>query len=251
MPDSCHAKGQRLLMIPAAILFDLDDTILSCEGGDYRKLWRRSVEEHIHLFDGLSAEVLFEEIRRVGREFWSDADRHRRGRLEIRASRQHIAVTAAANLNHGNDEVATELADHYHEKREFNVVPFEGALETLEYFHRSSTRTALITNGSSEIQRGKIDKYELDQYFDVVLIEGEFGRGKPDPAVYTHIVTELGVSAQESWIVGDNLEWEVRVPQQLGFHAVWNDFLYQGLPPGHAVVPDRIINSIHELIDFV
>lgn len=89
------------------------------------------------------------------------------------------------------------------------------------------------------------------QYFDVVLIEGEFGRGKPDPAVYTHLVTELEVSAQESWIVGDNLEWEVRVPQQLGFHAVWNDFLHRGLPPGHAVVPDRIINSIHELIDLV
>ena len=131
----------------------------------------------------------------------------------------------------------------------FNAVPFEGALETLEYFHRSSTRTALITNGASKVQRMKIDKYQLDQYFDVVLIEGEFGKGKPDPAVYTHLVTELDVSAQESWIVGDNLEWEVRAPQQLGFHAIWNDFLDRGLPPGHDVVPDRIINSIRELME--
>ena len=238
-------------MTPAAILFDLDDTILSCEGGDYRKLWRKSIEEQIHLFDGLSVQALFEEIRKVAREFWSDADRHRRGRLEIQASRQHIVATAATNLNHGNDEAAIQLADHYHERREFNVVPFEGALETLEHFHRSSTKTALITNGASETQRGKIDKYQLDRYFDVVLIEGEFGRGKPDPVVYTHLVTELEVSAEESWIVGDNLEWEVRVPQQLGFHAVWNDFLNRGLPDGHDVVPDRIVNSIHELIDLV
>ncbi len=236
-------------MKPAAILFDLDDTILTCEGGDYLKLWMKSVEEHIHLFDGLQADVLYEEIRRVADEFWSDADRHRRGRLDIRVSRQEFVATAASNLNHGNDEAAIRLADHYHEKREFSVVPFEGALETLEYFHQSSTRTALITNGSGEVQREKINKYQLDQYFDVVLIEGEFGMGKPNPGVYTHLVHELGVSEQESWIVGDNLEWEVRVPQQLGFFAVWNDFRGKGLPAESDVVPDRIVNSIRELID--
>ncbi len=236
-------------MKPAAILFDLDDTILSCEGGDYRKLWMQSVEDHIHLFGELSADALYQEIRQVAREFWSDADRHRWGRLEIQASRQQLVVAAASNLNHANDEAAVQLADHYHERREFNVVPFEGAIETLDHLHRSSTKTALITNGASQIQRMKIDKYELDQYFDMVLIEGEFGRGKPDPAVYTHLVSELGVSAEDSWIVGDNLEWEVRVPQQLGFHAIWNDFLDRGLPAGSDVVPDRIVNSIHELID--
>ena len=236
---------------PAAILFDLDDTILACEGGDYLKLWMNSVQKHIHLFDDLPADALFAEIRKVAQEFWSDIDRHRNGRLDIKVSRQEIVAAAASNLNHGNDEAAIRLANHYHEIREFNVVPFEGALETLEYFHRSSTKTALITNGSSEIQRGKINKYQLDQYFDVVLIEGEFGRGKPDPRVYTHLVDEIGVSARESWIVGDNLEWEVRVPQQLGFFAVWNDSRNEGLPPDSDVVPNRIVNCIHELIDLV
>ncbi len=236
---------------PAAILFDLDDTILACEGGDYLKLWMNSVEEHIHLFEDLTANVLFDQIRKVAEEFWSDIDRHRNGRLDIKASRQALVATAASNLNRGNDEAAIQLANHYHDIREFNVVPFEGALETLEYFHRSVTKTALITNGSGEIQRGKINKYQLDQYFDVVLIEGEFGRGKPNTGVYTHIVDELCVSAQESWIVGDNLEWEVRVPQQLGFFAIWNDSRNEGLPSDSDVVPDRIVNGIHELIDLV
>jgi putative hydrolase of the HAD superfamily len=236
---------------PAAILFDLDDTILMCEGGDYLKLWMNSVEEHIHLFEDLTANLLFDEIRKVAEEFWSDIDRHRNGRLDIKTSRQALVATAASNLHRSNDEAAVQLANHYHDIREFNVVPFEGALETLEYFHRSVTKTALITNGSGEIQRGKINKYQLDQYFDVVLIEGEFGMGKPHPGVYTHLVDELGVSAQESWIVGDNLEWEVRVPQQLGFFAIWNDSRNEGLPSDRDVVPDRIVNGIHELIDMV
>ena len=237
-------------MNPAAILFDLDDTILSCEGGNYLKLWLKSVEAHIHLFEGLGAEALFEEIRNVARDFWSDTERHRNGRLDIKGSRQGIVATAASNLNHRNDEAAIQLANHYHEKREFNVVPFDGALETLKHFRQSPTKTALITNGSGDVQRWKIDKYQLDQYFDVVLIEGEFGMGKPQPGVYNHIVNELGVSAEESWIVGDNLEWEVRVPQQLGFFAIWNDIRGRGLPADADVVPDRIVRGIHELVDW-
>ena len=93
-------------MNPAAILFDLDDTILSCEGGNYLKLWLKSVEAHIHLFEGLGAEALFEEIRNVARDFWSDTERHRNGRLDIKGSRQGIVATAASNLNHRNDEAA-------------------------------------------------------------------------------------------------------------------------------------------------
>jgi putative hydrolase of the HAD superfamily len=242
-------SGRRPPMTPAAILFDLDDTILTCPGGDFVKLWRKSVEEHIHLFQELTADELFSEIRSVAKKFWSDPDRHRTGRLEIQAARQMIVATAASNLNRGDEEAAAVLANHYHAKREFDVVPFDGALETLEHFRRSPTKMALITNGASEIQRGKIDKYQLDQYFDVVLIEGEFGMGKPEPGVYSHVVQELGVAVGESWIVGDNLEWEVRVPQQLGFHTIWNDFSGRGLPPGHDVVPDRIVTSIHELVE--
>lgn len=239
------------MIVPAAILFDLDDTILACEGGDFLKLWMKSVQKHIHFFNGLDAKDLFNEIRMVADEFWSDPDRHRRGRLDIRQSRGDIVCKAAKNLGQPNDEAAVLLARHYHEKREFNVTPIKGALETLIHFREKPIKTALITNGSAEIQRSKIDKYNLDQFFDLSLIEGEFGMGKPNPEVYSHIVDELGVSAEESWIVGDNLEWEVRVPQELGFFSIWNDYRGEGMPDGSEVIPDRIVNSIYELVEMV
>jgi len=236
-------------MKPKAILFDLDDTILTCEGGDHMKLWRSSVEKHIHRFTGIDAQDFFQEIRSVTDEFWSDPVRHRTGRLNIRTSRQNIVKRAASNLESPNDEASILLADHYHNQREFNVVPFTGALQTLKHFKRHKVQTALITNGSSETQRSKIDKYSLDKYFDMVLIEGEFGRGKPDPFVYTHITDQLGVSPNESCIVGDNLEWEVRVPKTLGFYTIWNDHRCEGLPVNNDVNPDSIVNSIYELIE--
>jgi putative hydrolase of the HAD superfamily len=236
---------------PSAILFDLDDTILKCQGGDHLKLWKNSIEKFGHLFPDSDPATFFNEIRCVADEFWSDPHRHRAGRLDILKARHNLVSKAAANLNHPNQEGAIKLATHYHEMREFNVTPFQGALETLDYFRKSPIKTALITNGSADVQRSKIDKYHLDQYFDLVLVEGEFGMGKPNPEVYSHIVSQLGVTAGDSWIVGDNLEWEVKAPQALEFFAIWNDHRDQGLPNDKNIVPDKIIKSIAELVEMV
>jgi FMN phosphatase YigB (HAD superfamily) len=33
----------------------------------------------------------------------------------------------------------------------------------------------------------------------------------------------LGVGPHETWMVGDNLEWEIVAPQRLGIYAIWHD----------------------------
>lgn len=236
-------------MVPKAILFDLDDTILGSELGDSLKLWKFCVDQHIDQFKGLKSENLYKEIRRVARAFWSDPVRHRRGRLKMRQTRQHLVAQAARNLDCPNDEAAHNLGAYYHERREGKTKPFPGAIETLIHFHRSPIKTALITNGESKNQRRKINDHELSQYFDIIIVEEEFGQGKPEPQVYHHVSQELGVEPGDSWIVGDNLEWEVRVPQSLGYYAIWNDHKGVGISTESKITPNRTVQSIYELME--
>ena len=49
-------------------------------------------------------------------------------------------------------------------------------------------------------------------------------------------------------MVGDNLEWEVAAPQRLGIHAIWYDPVGEGVPPGSTAKPDRIVQSLSELL---
>lgn len=49
-------------------------------------------------------------------------------------------------------------------------------------------------------------------------------------------------------MVGDNLEWEVAVPKQLGLYTVWVDFAAKGLPANAPAQPDRIIHNLAELV---
>ena len=51
---------------------------------------------------------------------------------------------------------------------------------------------ALVTNGAAETQRAKIERFELAHRFHHIQIEGEFGQGKPELAVYRHALERLG-----------------------------------------------------------
>ncbi|WP_425463915.1 HAD family hydrolase [Paenibacillus taihuensis] len=57
--------------------------------------------------------------------------------------------------------------------------------------------------------------------FDCILIEEEFGHGKPDHFIYQHALNQLDTCADETWMVGDNYEWEIDAPQQLGIRGIW------------------------------
>ena len=57
----------------------------------------------------------------------------------------------------------------------------------------------------------------------------------------------LDCSADEAWMVGDNLEWDVAAPQGLGIFAVWVDYAEEGLPATSDIIPDRTIRNIAEL----
>jgi putative hydrolase of the HAD superfamily len=58
----------------------------------------------------------------------------------------------------------------------------------------------------------------------------------------------LGVDPHETWMVGDNLEWEIAAPQPLRIYAIWHDGYGAGLPPDCPIRPDAIIRRLSELL---
>jgi putative hydrolase of the HAD superfamily len=125
---------------------------------------------------------------------------------------------------------------------------FPGAHDAIDALKAHGVKLALVTNGAAETQRAKVERFELTHRFDHIQIEGEHGFGKPEERAYLHAMQALGVTAQETWMIGDNLEWEVAAPQRLGIYSVWIDVHGDGLPAESAIRPDRIIRSLKELV---
>ncbi|MEZ6190307.1 MAG: HAD family hydrolase [Phycisphaerales bacterium] len=212
------------------------------------RLWTRTAE---HFADraGVDA-VSFDKQMKLSREwFWSDPERNRVGRLDLDKARAGCVEHALRELNASDTTLAAEIADWFTQRRITAMQPFDGAIDAIKTLKKAGVKLALISNGKGETQREKVVRFELEPLFDCIVLEGEFGAGKPDRRVFDHALNELGVHATETWMVGDNLHWEVAAPQALGMKGIWLDWRGAGLPDDTEIVPDRIIRSIAELID--
>jgi putative hydrolase of the HAD superfamily len=126
---------------------------------------------------------------------------------------------------------------------------FPGVEDALHRLRRRGVALALVTNGDVHQQRRKIEQYDLARFFDVILIEGEFGAGKPDESVYRHVLSALRTDPSDAWMVGDNLEWDVAAPQRLGLRGVWIDAQERGVPESDSTSPDLILRAFREIVE--
>lgn len=232
-------------MIPKAILLDLDDTILN-DTGSVQACWEAACLSCAPAF-GIEPGVVIKAIQKSGSWFWSDPERHRVGRLDLRRARIEVARLALDGLGIENRELAANIGGIYDDLRDERIEVFPDAIETLEWFKECGTRLALLTNGNGPPQRKKIERFGIERFFDAIFVEGEVGFGKPDERVYRLALDALDVEARDAWMAGDNLEWDVAQPQRLGIFAIWIDATGSGHSKLGPVRPDRIVRRLSDL----
>jgi putative hydrolase of the HAD superfamily len=193
--------------------------------------------------------MLVEAVHRVRAWYWSDAERHRIGRLDLLAAYREVVRMACEEVGLARSSAADKIAAHYRSRRDEEIRPFPDAVETVRWLRDAGCRLALLTNGAAGAQRSKIERFGLEDLFDTILIEGELGFGKPDPRVYARALADLAVEPNDAWMVGDNPEWDVAAPQRQGIFGIWVDRWERGLHPSAEVVPDRVIRRLRELRD--
>ena len=240
----------QMVNFPRAILFDLDDTIIS-----YSPRWLILVETAKEFADALAPhapDTVADAIDDEFKSFWADPTRNRIWRMRIQDASRRMVSNALSKLwgedRPQPDELAYRLADRFLERREREMFFFPHAIKTIDALRSRGVGLALVTNGASETQRLKIQRFDLMRRFDHIQVEEEAGFGKPDPRAYRRALQVLNVNSHEAWMVGDHLEFDVAGPQSLGIQGVWHDHLGRGLPPHTSVRPDRIIRRLSELL---
>ncbi|MGA9049624.1 MAG: HAD-IA family hydrolase [Dehalococcoidia bacterium] len=162
--------------------------------------------------------------------YWSDLERHRRGRLNLALARWEVVEITLSKLGFNDVKAAGELSKVYGDEIERHMQPFPGAIDTLNHFRQNNVMLALVTNGESDVQRRKIRRFELEPLFHRIIVESEFGTGKPDRRVFEHALGWLRVDHKDAWMVGYDLARDVAGAKQIGIHSVWVDWQGKGLP---------------------
>jgi len=239
--------------LPRAILFDLDDTILSAFGRAPSQ-WQRVIAASAEHLEPHPSEEVIDAILAYSKYLWADEMRHKHWRHRIGDARRHIVASAFAELCARSGRTAPPpaiceaIADRFNELQHAELEMFPDAHDTLDALKERGVRLALVTNGAGPPQRAKVVRFALEHRFDHIQIEGEHGFGKPEEQAYHHALQSLDVAPSDAWMVGDNLEWEVVAPQRLGIYVIWYDPHGIGLPEGSPICPDRIIRTLAELL---
>ena len=229
-----------------ALLVDLDDTLLDYSGG-VEDSWQSACGA-LGPTAGLDAIALADAVRIARRWFWDDVTRQRTERVNMMGAWTKIAANGLERVGVPSPDLAARIAEDFAARRWAVMRLFPGVPEALGRLRANGVSMALVTNGDKSQQRRKIEQFDLAGFFDVIVIEGEFGVGKPEESVYRHVLDSLEVRPSEAWMVGDNLEWDVAAPQRLGLRGVWVDVHGRGLPEPSPVVPHRIIRAFPELL---
>lgn len=147
------------------------------------------------------------------------------------------------------ESAAKALAALFITERQKSPVLFEEALDVLGQLQGKVT-LVMLTNGSPQLQNTKLTiTPEIAPYFDHIIISGEFGKGKPDPAIFEHALESSGASKETTWMVGDNPKTDILGANRAGITSVWLNRFNKKPHPG--IEADYEINDLHEIFQII
>jgi putative hydrolase of the HAD superfamily len=199
------------------IFFDLDHTIW-----DFDKNAQETLTELYHRYQlnsiGLSScESFIERYTENNQLLWTEYHMGRITKDTLRAERFHKTFIELG--------VAPEQVPHQFEEDYVRFSPtktnlFEGSEKVLAYLQKKYT-LHIISNGFKETTLIKMDLCNLNPYFTNVIISEDVGVNKPDRAIFEYALKKAGADKQESIMIGDSIEADIRGAQDFGMKAIF------------------------------
>jgi putative hydrolase of the HAD superfamily len=108
-------------------------------------------------------------------------------------------------------------------------------------------RLAVVSDAQSAYALPELRAVGLHEYFDAIIISGDYGYRKPDARLFQAALDRLKVAPDQAMFVGNDRYRDVFGAQQLGMKTVWLCNHRVGSRPNDAE-PDYIIYQFGELL---
>jgi HAD superfamily hydrolase (TIGR01549 family) len=215
------------------VLFDLDHTLVRYQ--------RTSGEVLQASFEACALDPLFSV-----EEYYARFDELRQEHNSIESLRAACFGTLADE--HGYDpSLGREVATAYTEIRDQTNVEFvPGARDVLAHLD-GAVDLGVVTNGTGDAQRAKIETMGLEQWIEATVFAGESVPAKPDTAPFERALDSLDGTPETTVHVGDSLGSDVAGANAAGIRSVW----FSEVEADGMHTPTHRIGSITELLDIV
>ena len=216
----------------STFLIDLDHTLFDSDASESAALRLAMSTAGITEADGYTAD-----FRRINLGLWAMVERGEMIPQQVRTLRFEMLVQEA-----GLDADPQTMAEAYVLGLGANGGLYSGALDVLEHLSRHAS-LSLLTNGLSEVQRSRVERTGIADYFDSVVISAEVGVAKPHTGIFDIAFGQLGSPRKETALmVGDSLSSDIQGGTNYGIATCWYNPYRTPAGPG-----DNISHEIHAL----
>lgn len=121
-----------------------------------------------------------------------------------------------------NPDLSAELGAALQRAWVAGANPVGPALKVVNQLRERGVRIGLCSNAPypPALMYEQLDRLDLRQYFDAVLFSSEIGWRKPDPRIFSELLTRIGLPASSVWFVGDEWEADIEGARGVGMPAI-------------------------------
>ena len=149
--------------MPQAVLFDLDDTIIAWDAVADQS-WKAVCSRMAAQNRGLDGDKLCFSIKEARDWYLADPERHRWSRLNLEEYRREVSSLGLTHLGVNIPGLDRQIGRAYGVEREAAAYVLPGAIDKLKGLRDNGVRLALVTNGSGDVQRRKIERFQLGRF---------------------------------------------------------------------------------------
>ena len=195
------------------ILWDIDGTILNFQSAaenslknTFRKFgYGKITDELLHMYEGIND------------VYWCKLEKGE--------------ITKEKLLVERFVEFFTKIGVETTRVKEFNQAYLNGLLDTVVFMPEAyetvkklhpQYKQYIVTNGVKQLQRQKIAKAKIEEFFDGIFISDEIGHEKPQIEFFDYVFDRIETqNRDEIMIIGDSLTSDIAGGIHAGIHTCW------------------------------
>ncbi len=144
--------------------------------------------------------------------------------------------------------LAFYVETHYYRRAMRPEVP-----AVLQAVRQMGMKIGLISNVNSRHQvPANLEEYGIREYFDPIVLSCEYGRRKPDPAIFHYAARLANVPTSECAYVGDRIARDIDGARRAGYGlAIQIEHDFEHGESDQGATPDAVVKSLDEILDIL
>ena len=164
-----------------------------------------------------------------------------------------LYITMAKVLPQIPVEKGAEIYRSYHYDNFTELIEiFPGILDLLEELRARGYKTGIVTSRLAHTTKIGLQKYDMEQYFDVVITCDDTDKFKPDPEPVNVAMARLGSKPEETIMVGDS-KYDIQSARSAGAKSAlvsWALAITEDEKSGENA-PDYILETAEHLLNIL